>query len=143
MTTIQNCKTINLSKIKAGGGYLTSVQKNHPIPFSIARVYYIYDVPDNQMRGGHAHKELEVLMIAVRGSFNVILGDGQEKKKVKLNKPNCGLYIPKLIWRELDSFSEGSICLVLASHTYEEMELIRKYDSFVNYKQLGTRKKLK
>ena len=112
------------------------VENNKNIPFSIKRVYYLYDIPGGESRGGHAHKELYQLMIAVSGSFDVLLDDGSNRKIVKLNRPNYGLLIVPGIWRELFEFSSGAVCLVLASEVYKEEDYIRDYSSFINYKDL-------
>ncbi len=105
------------------------------LPYTIARVYYLHDVPSDAYRGGHAHKECEELLVAVSGSFEVVLDNGLKKERVMLNKPNKGLLITKGIWRELDNFSSGAVCLVMASHTYDEDDYIRDYESFLESKR--------
>jgi len=124
---------IDIQKIidNKGRGSL-SVIENDCIPFDIKRVYYLYDVPSDAYRGGHAHKEQLALLIALSGSFEVVLDDGTQKKKVMLNKPNKGLLIPTGIWRELENFSSGAVCLVLASDVFKEDDYIRDYKEFVN-----------
>jgi len=124
-----------LPKIEGHNGNLTPIYGNEHIPFEIARIYYLYDVPGGQKRGGHAHKELQQLIVSATGSFDVILDDGRRKKKVNLNRSYYGLYIPKLIWRELDNFSTGAICLVLASLPYDENDYIRDYESYLKIKK--------
>jgi len=134
-TTIDQLELLDIPKIedKKGRGNLSVIEKDC-IPFSVKRVYYLYDVPSNAYRGGHAHKNLNQFMIALSGSFDVVLDDGATKKKVTLNKPNKGLLIPNGIWRELENFSSGSVCLVLASEEFEEDDYIRKYKKFLDFK---------
>jgi len=105
------------------------------VPFDIKRVYYLYDVPGGAERGGHAHKELQQLIVAMSGSFDVVLDDGIMKKRVHLNRSYQGLYLPRMIWRELDNFSSGSVCMVLASQKYNENDYIRKYADFAELKK--------
>ncbi len=134
-TTVENCKIINFPTIKSDRkGSITPIYNNIHIPFDIQRVYYLYDVPAGAERGGHAHKELQQLIISVSGSFDVIVKDGGEEKVFTLNRPFYGLFIPKLIWRELTNFSSGSICLVLASLLYDENDYLRDYSQYINYK---------
>lgn len=104
------------------------------IPFDVKRVYYLYDIPGGESRGGHAHKELHQLIVAVSGSFNVMLDDGNVRRTFTLNRPYQGLLVVPGIWRTLDDFSSGSVCLVLASMLYSETDYIRKYDQFLKYK---------
>jgi hypothetical protein len=118
-------------------GSLTPIYNGEHIPFDIARVYYLYDVPGGATRGGHAHKELQQLIVAAMGAFSVILDDGHERKTVVLNRAYLGLYIPRMIWRELADFSSGGICLVLASLPYDENDYVYAYDLFLRYKQNG------
>lgn len=124
-------KLISLPKIEDRRGNLSFIEKDC-IPFDIKRVYYLYDVPSGAYRGGHAHKNLQQFLIALSGSFEVILNDGKTKKTIMLNKPDVGLLIPSGIWRELDNFSSGSVCLVLASDIYEEEDYIRDFNEFVS-----------
>ena len=116
------------------GGKLSVIEKSI-VPFEIKRVYYLYDVPSDAFRGGHAHKNLIQFMIALSGSFEVKIDDGSNNKKVMLNKPNQGLLIPSGIWREMDNFSAGSVCLVLASEFFDESDYFRDYNTFLNYKK--------
>jgi uncharacterized RmlC-like cupin family protein len=121
---------IEIPKVVDPRGNLAFIEKE-TIPFEIKRVYYLYDVPSNAYRGGHAHQQQESVIIALSGSFEVILDDGFEKKRVMLNKPNKGLFIPTNVWREIENFSSGSVCLVLASSEYDASEYIRDYDVFL------------
>jgi len=124
------CKIIDLPKIHDPRGNLTFIEGGGHIPFLISRVYYIYDVPGGSERGGHAHKALHQLIIAMSGSFDVVLDDGHEKKRFHLARSYYGLYVCPMIWRELDNFSSGSVCLVLASNRYEENDYYRDYADF-------------
>ena len=134
-TKIDDVVLIDIPKIvdPKGRGKLSVIEKD-VIPFSIKRVYYLYDVPSDSYRGGHAHKELVQLMIPLSGSFEVLLDDGKKRKKVMLNKPDKGLLIPQGIWREMDNFSSGAICMVLASDNFDESDYFRDYDQFKQFK---------
>jgi hypothetical protein len=129
--SLSDCRTIELAKITDYRGNLTFIEADLHIPFNIARVYYLYDVPSGAHRGGHAHKDLHQLIIAMAGSFDVHLDDGISKERVFLNRPFVGLYLCPMIWRELSNFSAGSVCMVLASHLYHEDDYIREYDEFL------------
>ncbi len=131
--SIYNCNVIELSKIHNRAGSITPIENSLTAPFNIKRVYYVYDVPGGQDRGGHAHKFLEQLVIAVSGSFDVVVNDGINQKVVHLSKPYIGLHIISGIWRELRNFSSGAVCLVLASERYQENDYIREYDRYINY----------
>lgn len=135
-SNVFECSIIPLSKINSREGNITIVQGNDSIPFSIKRIYYLYDIPCGEARGGHGHKELYQLMVAVSGSFNVLLDDGVNKKIVTLNRPDYGLMIVPGIWRELFEFSSGSVCMVLASRIYEEVDYIREYEEFLKFKNV-------
>lgn len=128
---LNNCKTIELPKISDPRGNLTFIESGHHVPFEIKRVYYLYDVPGGATRAGHGHKSLEQFMIAMSGSFDVELDDGRVKKKYHLNRSNYGLYIPRMIWREIDNFSSGSVCMVLASDLFDERDYYRDYQEFL------------
>lgn len=128
-----NIEIIDIPKITDRRGNL-SVIENDVVPFDIKRVYYLYDVPSGAERGGHSHKELFEFLIPLSGSFDVILKDGESEKKVTLNRPNQGLLIKSGIWRELENFSSGSVCLVIASDVYKEEDYIREYEDFLLFK---------
>ena len=127
---IDKCKLVNLPRITDPRGNLTFVEGGSHVPFDIARVYYLYDVPGGAERGGHAHKDLQQLIIAMSGSFDVILDDGSGKHRFHLNRSYFGLYVCPMIWRELDNFSSGSICMVLASNRYDEADYYRDYRKY-------------
>lgn len=129
--SIADCRIIDLPIIKDPRGNLTFVESNSQIPFAIERVYYLYDVPGGSERGGHAHKELSQFIIAMSGSFDVVLDDGKDKKRVHLNRSFQGLYVCPMMWRELDNFSSHSVCMVLASHKYDEADYYRDYGDFM------------
>ena len=128
---ISRCRTIDLPKIHDTRGNLTFIEGGRHVPFEIQRVYYLYDVPGGAERGGHAHKALNQLIIAMSGSFDVVLDDGREKKRFHLNRSYQGLYVCPMIWRELDNFSSGSVCMVLASNHFHEDDYYRDYDDFL------------
>jgi hypothetical protein len=135
LSSVDQCHIIELDKIHNRAGNLTVVHNLLSVPFSVERIYYLYDVPSNAERGGHAHKELYQLIVAASGSFNISLDDGAEKKSFMLNNPNRGLLVVPGIWRELSDFSSGSVCLVLASLPFDEKDYIRDYNIFVNFKK--------
>lgn len=124
---------INIPTITDPRGNLAVIE-NEVIPFAIKRVYYLFDVPSTSYRGGHAHKELKQVLIAISGSFEVLLDDGNKKRRVTLNKPNKGLLIENLTWRELENFSSGAVCLVIASAEFNENDYIRDYNDFKLFK---------
>lgn len=129
--SIKDCRIIELPKIYDPRGNLTFIEGGEHIPFDIQRVYYLYDVPGGSERGGHAHRNLEQLIIAMSGSFDVVLDDGFEKKRFHLNRSYYGLYVNTMVWRELDNFSSGSVSMVLASNKYTEDDYIRDYPEFL------------
>ena len=128
--SIDRCKIVDLPKISDPRGNLTFIEGQSHVPFDIQRVYYLYDVPGGAERGGHAHKGLHQFIVAMSGSFDVVLDDGKDKKRVHLNRSYNGLYVCPMIWRELDNFSSGAVCLVLASTRYDEADYYRDYAEF-------------
>lgn len=128
--TVFDCNIIDFSKVDTEEGNITVVQNDGSVPFEVKRIYYLYDIPGGEARGGHAHYELEQLIIAASGSFDVILDDGKFKKRVNLNRPHLALHIKSGMWRELDNFSSGAISMVLASHEFNEADYIREYKIF-------------
>lgn len=128
--SVQEARILYLPKIADRRGNLTFIEGHRHIPFPIRRVYYLYDVPSGATRGGHAHKTLEQFVVAASGSFTVVIDDGRRRKKFFLNRPHYGLYIPRMVWRELEDFSSGSVCVVLGSEEYDESDYYRDYDEF-------------
>ena len=131
-TSVDDCKVLPLPKIADPRGNLTFIEGDRHVPFSIQRVYYLYDVPGGAERGGHAHKALHQLIVAMSGSFDVVLDDGVGKRRVHLNRSYSGLYVCPMIWRALDNFSSGSVCMVLASNRFEEDDYYRDYAEYLN-----------
>jgi dTDP-4-dehydrorhamnose 3,5-epimerase-like enzyme len=129
--TIEKCRIIELPKIADPRGNLTFVEGTRNIPFAIKRTYWIYDVPGGEIRGGHSYKTLHELVIAVSGSFDVVVDDGSDKQVYSLNRSYYGLYVPNRIWRELENFSTNSLCMILASDIYREDDYIRDYRDFL------------
>ena len=129
--SLDHCRVLNLPRIMDPRGNLTFIEGGRHIPFEIRRVYYLYDVPGGAERGGHAHKALHQFITAMSGSFDVVLDDGHEKKRFHLNRSYAGLYVCPMIWRELDNFSSGSVCMVLASTLYDESDYYRDYGEFL------------
>lgn len=123
---------IDIPKIKNARGNI-GVIENDVVPFEIKRVYYLYDVPSSAKRGGHAHKNLKQMLVALSGSFDVVLKDGKKKQTITLNKPDKGLLITSNIWRELENFSSGAVCMVIASEAYDETDYIRDYREYISY----------
>lgn len=136
---LDQCRIIELPRINDPRGNLTFVESHRHAPFDIQRVYYLYDVPGGAERGGHAHKELQQLIIAMSGSFDVVIDDGTERRRHHLNRSYYGLYLPPMIWRELDNFSSGSVCMALASLPFDEADYFRDYDEFRKVVLSGTR----
>ena len=134
--SVNECKVTELDKNHREKGNITVIENSNIIHFDIKRIYYLYDVPGGEERGGHAHKELSQLIIAAGGSFDVELDDGKDKRTITLNRPYQGLHVVPGIWRELKNFSSGSICLVLASQVYDEKDYIREFDEFATYKSI-------
>lgn len=134
LPTVYDCSLVELPKNENRAGNITPVHSNLNIPFAIKRVFYSYDIPGGEARGAHAHKKCHQLLIAASGSFEVVLDDGVNKRTVLLNRPFYGLHIPPGIWASEQGFSSGSICLVLASNKYDEVDYIRNYNDFLEYK---------
>jgi hypothetical protein len=132
--TVFDCTVVDVSKIHNDAGNITVIENDKNIPFEVKRIYYLYDVPGGESRGGHAHYELEQFIIAASGSFDVIINDGVNRRTFNLNRPNLALHIVPGLWRELDNFSSGSICMVLASSVYDERDYIRIYDEYLKYR---------
>ena len=133
-STVFDCTLIYLPQIGNRSGHITPVNNNIEIPFEIKRVFYLYDIPGGESRGAHAHKECHQFLVATSGSFEVLLDDGKTKRQIMLNRPNVGLHIPPMIWASEMNFSAGSICLVLASHLYDELDYIRTYHDFIKHR---------
>lgn len=129
------CRIIDLPRITDKRGNLTFIEQQNHVPFDIKRVYYLYDVPGGESRGGHAHRNLEQFIVAASGSFDVVVHDGVKKERFHLNRSYYGLYIPTMVWRELENFSSGSVSLVLASEPYDESDYIREYEEFLAIKK--------
>lgn len=132
--TLEACKIIQLPKVQATSGNITSLNNGIDVPFYVKRIFYIYDIPSGEDRGAHAHKECHQLLVAITGAFEVEVFDGNQKLRFLLNQPNTGLHIPPGIWASEVNFSGGGICLVLASHEYEESDYIRDYQEYLEYK---------
>jgi WxcM-like, C-terminal len=135
-TTINDCTLIHFPKIKNRAGNLTPLHSEKDIPFKFKRIFYLYDVPGGEDRGAHSHKKCHQLLIAASGSFDIFLDDGRNKKTISLNRPYMGLHIPPGIWAAEQSFSSGSICLVLASEYYNENDYLRKYKEYIKFKEI-------
>src|SRR5258706_15892136 len=127
---VGGCRIIDLPRVNDARGNLTFIEGASHVPFDIQRVYYLYDVPGGAARAGHAHRDLDQLVVAVSGSFDVVLDDGERRETVSLNRSYYGLFMPKFVWREIDNFSSGAVCLVLASAHYDESDYFREYDEF-------------
>jgi len=130
-TIVFDCNIIELPKVKNRAGNITVLENNIEIPFSVKRIFYLYDIPGGESRGAHSHKECHQFLVAASGSFEILLDDGKVKKTVQLNQPYRGLHIPPGIWASEINFSSGAICLVLASHEYDESDYIRDYEEFL------------
>ena len=133
--TIDDCRLVPLHHVQRREGNITVVEAMNNVPFEIARVYYLYDIPGGIARGGHGHRQLEQIMVAVMGSFDVVFDDGERKKTMTLNRGYHGILIPRMIWRELQNFSSGAVCLVLASLPYDEGDYFRDYEEFLEVRR--------
>jgi hypothetical protein len=131
MHRINDCRILPLPKIPDDRGNLTFIEESKPVPFTIHRTYWIYDVPGGEARGGHAYRELQEFFVALSGSFDVVLDDGVNRKIVSLNRSYFGLYVPNMIWRHLENFSTNAVCMILASSPYSEGDYIRDYEKFI------------
>lgn len=129
--SVSRCRLIDLPSYTDARGGLTFIEEGPALPFAIKRVYYLYDVPEGQGRGAHAHRALEQLFIAIAGSFDITVDDGQERRTFSLASPRQALYLSPMLWRDLTRFSAGAVCLVLASHPYAEADYIRDYERFL------------
>jgi hypothetical protein len=132
--TVYECNLLHLNQIGDRNGHITAINNNVELPFAVKRIFYLYDIPGGESRGAHAHKECHQFLIAASGSFEVLLDDGKEKRQIQLNRSNLGLHIPPGIWASELNFSSGSICLVLASHVYDEDDYVRNYDIYKKLK---------
>ena len=139
LKSVYDCSVIELPRIENAKGNVTPVHSGINLPFEIARIFYLYDIPGGEARGAHAHRECHQFLVAASGSFEVVLDDGYNKRTVTLNRPYFGLHIPPGIWAAEQGFSSGSICLVLTSHIYDEADYIRDYASFINYTRHETK----
>ena len=135
MNTVNDARILHLPKITDPRGNLSFIEPGRPIPFEISRTYWIYDVPGGEVRGGHAYKELQEFFIAISGSFDVVLDDGQNTRIINLNRSYFGLYVPNMIWRRLENFSTNTVCLILASLPYAEGDYLRDYNYFIEAKR--------
>ncbi len=131
LKSVERCRRIDLPQIADPRGNLPVVEAGEQVPFDILRVYYLYDIPGGAERGGHAHRELQQLIVAMSGSFDVVLDDGYREERVHLNRSYYGLYVGPMVWREMDNFSSGAVCMVLASTHYDESDYYRDYDEFL------------
>ena len=129
-SALESCCLIDLPKILDPRGNLSFIEAHRHVPFDIKRVYYLYDVPGGESRGGHAHRKLEQFIIAASGSFDVVVQDAYDRKEFFLNRSYYGLYVPRMVWREIENFSSGSVCLVLASDYYDESDYYRDFEEF-------------
>lgn len=139
LATVDACRIVEFPRIHDPRGNLTFVEGGRHIPFAINRVYYLYDVPGGAERGGHAHKNLQQIIIAMSGSFEVVLDDGRSRRSVQLNRSYFGLHIRPMIWREIVNFSSGAVCTVLASEVYDEADYLRDYPAFLAARGLDPR----
>jgi dTDP-4-dehydrorhamnose 3,5-epimerase-like enzyme len=128
---LEDCRLVELPRVNDPRGNLTFIEGGRHVPFDIRRVYYLYDVPGGATRAGHGHRRLEQVFIAMSGSFVVTLDDGRERRRFHLNRSYYGLYVSPMMWREIDNFSSGSVCMVLASEYYDEADYFRYYEQFM------------
>lgn len=131
LSSLDNCRIVDLPRIRHDNGSLTFFQNSPEAPFTVRRVFYLYDIPGDSERGGHSHHRAQELIVALSGCFDVVLNDGHQSRRFTLNRPYRGLYIPAGIWRELNNFSSGSVCLVLTSEKFDEDDYVREFDRFL------------
>lgn len=131
LSSLDNCRMVDLPRIRHDNGSLTFFQNSPEAPFTVRRVFYLYDIPGDSERGGHSHHRAQELIVALSGCFDVVLNDGHQSRRFTLNRPYRGLYIPAGIWRELNNFSSGSVCLVLTSEKFDEDDYVREFDRFL------------
>lgn len=131
MASIDECQILEFPRIHDPRGTLTPIENNRQVPFEIKRVYYLYDVPGGASRAGHSHKQLQQVLVAISGSFDVHVDDGHGRRVIHLNRPHQGLYVPRMIWREIDNFSSNAVCVALASMLYDEADYYRDYHDFL------------
>jgi uncharacterized RmlC-like cupin family protein len=131
--SVYECNLLHLKQIGDRNGHITTVNNNVELPFAVKRIFYLYDIPGGESRGAHAHKKCHQFLVASSGSFEILLDDGLTKRQVLLNRPDLGLHIPPGIWASEINFSSGSICLVLASHEYDENDYLRVYEDYLNF----------
>lgn len=137
MASLSQCRIITLPRVNDPRGNLTAIEGGEHVPFEIKRVYYLYDVPGGASRAGHGHKKLQQLIVAMSGSFDVTLDDGFARQTFHLNRSYVGLYVPAMVWRDIDNFSSGSVCMALASEHYDEADYYRNYDEFLAAAKAG------
>ncbi|MDI5950754.1 sugar 3,4-ketoisomerase [Flavobacterium yafengii] len=138
--SVFECNLLHLNQIGDRNGHITAINNNLEIPFAVKRIFYLYDIPGGESRGAHAHKECHQFLVAASGSFEVLLDDGLTKRQVLVNRPDLGLHIPPGIWASEINFSSGSICLVLASHEYNENDYLREYEDYLKYIKIESNK---
>lgn len=138
--SVYECNLLHLNQIGDRNGHITAINNNLEIPFAVKRIFYLYDIPGGESRGAHAHKECHQFLVAASGSFEVLLDDGLTKRQVLVNRPDLGLHIPPGIWASEINFSSGSICLVLASHEYNENDYLREYEDYLKYIKIESNK---
>lgn len=131
-SSVFDCSIVELNRITNRAGNITAINNDINVPFDIKRIFYLYDIPGGESRGAHAHRECHQFLVAASGAFEVLLDDGKAKRTIQLNRPGYGLHIPPMIWASEMNFSSGAICLVLASHTYDEKDYIRDYNDYLN-----------
>lgn len=138
--SVYECNLLHLKQIGDRNGHITTVNNNVELPFAVKRIFYLYDIPGGESRGAHAHKECHQFLVAASGSFEVLLDDGLTKRQALVNRPDLGLHIPPGIWASEINFSSGSICLVLASHDYDENDYLREYEEYLKYIKIESNK---